>query len=187
MSSPPVDDRWAARFPRLFAEARVDYADCDLGFTTGPVPEALVSRLHLVAATREGGVVACRSVQGWRSLPGGTREPGESLVELARRELPEEAGARMTGGIELFAAHVAHSRRARPYRPHLPHPRSYWAYAVTARRWWGRRRTRPTASTWSRCWCCRRTTRPRTSRSTTRCTPTWSAWPRPCACSDAGA
>lgn len=129
--SPPVDDPWATRFPRLFAQARVDYANCDLGFTTGPVPETLVSRLHLVAATPHGTVVVCRSIQGWRFLPGGTREPGETLAELARRELWEEAGARVTGGIELFAAHVADSREAGPYRPHLPHPRAYWAYAVT--------------------------------------------------------
>lgn len=131
VSSPPVDDRWAARYPRLFAPSRVYYANCDLHFTTGPVPEALVSRLHLVVTAHDGAVVVCRSVQGWRFLPGGTREPGESLVELARRELWEEAGARIGGGVELFGAHVADSREPGPYRPHLPHPRAYWAYAVT--------------------------------------------------------
>src|SRR5690606_39645003 len=103
VTSPPVDDRWAARFPRLFAQARVDYADCDLRFTTGPVPEALVSRLHLVAATPDGGVVVCRSVQGWRVLPGGTRERGEARGERARRGRWGGAGARASGRGRLVA------------------------------------------------------------------------------------
>jgi 8-oxo-dGTP diphosphatase len=127
----PDDERWAAAFPVLYAESYVDYAGCRLGFTTLPVPDELVSRLHLVAVTPRREVIVCRSIQGWRFLPGGTREEAETLVELARRELMEEAGARMTGNVEVFAAHVADSVRDSPYRPHLPHPRAYWAYAVT--------------------------------------------------------
>ena len=122
---------WPAAFPALFADSHIDYADCRLGFTIRPVPEDLVARLHLIALTPERHVIVCRSSQGWRFLPGGTREDGESLVELARRELVEEAGARMTGPMDIFASHVADSLRSEPYRPHLPHPRSYWAYAVT--------------------------------------------------------
>jgi 8-oxo-dGTP diphosphatase len=125
------DGRWAAAFPVLFTKSYVDYADCQLGFTTRCVPDELVARLHLVAMTPQRHVIVCRSIQGWRFLPGGTREEGESLVELARRELLEEAGARMTGSVEIFASHVADNLRDGPYRPHLPHPRAYWAYAVT--------------------------------------------------------
>lgn len=125
------DGRWAAAFPALFATSYVDYAGADLGFTTLGVPDELVSRLHLVALTPQREVIVCRSLPGWRFLPGGTRENGESLVELARRELVEEAGARMGERIEIFASHVADSRRDGPYRPHLPHPRAYWAYAIT--------------------------------------------------------
>lgn len=127
----PDDDRWAAAFPALFAPSYMDYADCRLRFTTEPVPEELVSRLHLVARTPAGHVIVCRSSQGWRFLPGGTREPGETLDTLARRELREEAGARLTGRVRLFASHVADSQRDRPYRPHLPHPRAYWGYGLT--------------------------------------------------------
>lgn len=75
-------------------------------------------------------MVVCRSEQGWRFLPGGTPEPGESLEDLAGRELLEEAGAVLAGELRHFAAHVADSARATPYRPHLPHPRAYWAYAA---------------------------------------------------------
>lgn len=124
------DDHWAARFPGLFSEQYVDYADCRLTFTTAPVPDELVSRLHLVAVTPEALVVVCRSEPGWRFLPGGTREPGESLLDLAERELMEEAGARLTSGLRYFGAHRADSVLPQPYRPHLPHPRAYWAYAA---------------------------------------------------------
>lgn len=126
-----ADRRWAVAFPTLFAHSYVDYADYQLGFTTNPVPDKLVARLHLVARTPLGLVIVCRSIQGWRFLPGGTREEGETLFELARRELMEEAGARITGSVEIFASHVADSRRAGPYRPHLPHPRAYWGYGIT--------------------------------------------------------
>ena len=55
---------WSARVPRLFAPARVDYANVDLGFTTGPFDDALVSRLHMVAVTSPGELIVCTSVQG---------------------------------------------------------------------------------------------------------------------------
>lgn len=125
------DDRWRAVFPALFASGRVDYADIDITFTTQPVPTDQVSRLHVVAVTALGRVVVCRSVQGWRFLPGGTRELDETLQDLARRELLEEAGARLGGPVRPFGAHAALSRAVLPYRSHLPHPRAYWLYGVS--------------------------------------------------------
>ncbi len=121
---------WAARFPDLFRDEFVEYAASHVRCTTVAAPDELVSRLHLVAVTSCSKIIVCTSVQGWRFLPGGTREPGESLVSLARRELLEEAGAEMAGELRFFAAHVADSAREGPFRPHLPHPRTYWAYAV---------------------------------------------------------
>jgi len=124
------DEFWAARFPDLFREQYVEYADARVRYTTEGLDDDLVARLHLVALTPTGGVVVCRSVnEGW-FLPGGTREPGETLRDLARRELLEEAGAELLGEVGCFAAHVADSGRSEPFRPHLPHPQSLWAYAV---------------------------------------------------------
>jgi 8-oxo-dGTP diphosphatase len=123
-------DHWRSRFPSLFDESYVEYARCRTRYTTAPAPDELISRLHLVGVTADGEVVVCRSREGWRFLPGGTREPGESLHDLARRELWEEAGATLLGEPRYFAAHVADSDLDEPYRPHLPHPRTYWAYAI---------------------------------------------------------
>lgn len=82
-----TDRAWAERFPRLFAPNHVAYVE----FTTSSSETDDVNRLHLVAVTAEALVVVCRSAQGWRFLPGGTREPGESVHALAERELLAEA------------------------------------------------------------------------------------------------
>ena len=115
---------------RLLQPTYIDYAGCEIQYRTGSPPEDLIARLHLVARTAAGEVLVCRSVEGWRFLPGGTREPGEPVAELAARELLEEAGAALYGPVRMFGGHEAISRLDRPYRPHLPHPRAYWAYAV---------------------------------------------------------
>lgn len=122
-----MDPHWQTR---LRQPAYITYAGCDIQYRTEPPPEELISRLHLVARTSGGKVLVCRSVEGWRFLPGGTREPREPVAELAARELLEEAGAELHGPARLFGAHEAISRLDHPYRAHLPHPRAYWAYAV---------------------------------------------------------
>jgi 8-oxo-dGTP diphosphatase len=125
------DDRWSARFPDLFRDEYVDYAPwIRVRFTTEAVPQELVSRLHPVAVTPGNEVVVCRSDQGWRFLPGGTREPAKSLADLARRELIAEAGAELTGEMRYFGAHVADSMRPEPFRPQLTRQRACWAYVV---------------------------------------------------------
>ncbi|NYD41650.1 hypothetical protein [Nocardioides panaciterrulae] len=45
------DAFWSARFPDLFREAYVDYADARVRYTTELASQELVSRLHLVAVT----------------------------------------------------------------------------------------------------------------------------------------
>ncbi|HET7432844.1 MAG TPA: NUDIX hydrolase [Nocardioides sp.] len=124
-------DELAARFPRLFAPRFETYADADLEFRLEAPADEQVTRLHLVALDPDGLVVVCRSVEEWRFLPGGRRDPGESLADLARRELREEAGCTVVGEPgPVFAHQRASSRRATPYRAHFPHPVSAWGYAV---------------------------------------------------------
>jgi 8-oxo-dGTP diphosphatase len=122
---------WAERFHELFAPGYVDYADVETEFRVGVPPDELVARMHVLGLDEAGRVIVCRSVEGWRFLPGGTREPGEALPGLVRRELLEEAGCALLGEPEpAFAYLHARSRRTQPFRPHLPHPEAAWAYAV---------------------------------------------------------
>ncbi|HEY9292029.1 MAG TPA: NUDIX domain-containing protein [Microlunatus sp.] len=122
---------WAARFPELFVPSYVDYANADVTFMVGLPPDELVSRIHCIAVDSAGRLIVCRSDEEWRFLPGGKREPDEPLAETVARELLEEAGAKISGEVLIFAAQVAHSNNDGPYLPHMPHPLSYWAFAIT--------------------------------------------------------
>jgi 8-oxo-dGTP diphosphatase len=122
---------WVARFPVLFRPWFETYANADLEFRLGAPPDEQVARLHVVALDPDGLVVVCRSVEEWRFLPGGRREPGETVAEPARRELREEAGCSLLGEPgPVFAHQRATSRNPAPHQPHFTHPGSAWAYAV---------------------------------------------------------
>jgi len=121
---------WESRFPRLFEPWRVPYAPVIAQFALARPDDALISRVHVVSRA-EGGVVVCRAANGWRFLPGGTREPGETVEQIVDRELVEEAGVRRTSALTWIGAHRAVHGGPEPYRPHLPHPLAFWAYVVT--------------------------------------------------------
>ena len=120
---------WAERFPDLFAPGFWEWGELDVQFTVEEPPDELISNVHVVART-DGGIVVCGNDLGWRFLPGGTREPGETIEDLVHRELVEEAGARVTSKLTWLGGHRALHRRPAPYRPHLPHPVSFWANVV---------------------------------------------------------
>jgi 8-oxo-dGTP diphosphatase len=122
---------WAERFPDLFVPRFEGYANADLEFRLGAPPDELVNRLHAVAVDADGLVVVCRSAEEWRFLPGGRREEGESLDDVCRRELLEEAGCAVVDApSRVFAYQEATSRNQRPHRPWFSHPVSAWAYVV---------------------------------------------------------
>jgi len=120
---------WPERFPELFAPDHWAWGKLDVRYTTDVPPDELISNVHVIGRA-EGGIVVCSNDLGWRFLPGGTREPDETVDQLVHRELIEEAGARLTGPLTWLGAHQAQHRNPAPYRPHLPHPISYWATVV---------------------------------------------------------
>ena len=98
--------------------------DYTLELTLDLPPDNLVVNVRLLP-TVDGRVVVCQTEKGWRTLPGGSREPGESVAETARRELVEEAGCTTTSDITWFASYTV-TNRDRPWRPWHPFPVSAW-------------------------------------------------------------
>ncbi|MDE2901819.1 MAG: NUDIX domain-containing protein [Chloroflexota bacterium] len=77
--------------------------------------------MTVVPSTAAGWVVLVLA-DGRPEVPGGTREPGESIEATLRRELLEEAGA-LLESFRPFGVWDCLSAAEAPYRPHLPHPR----------------------------------------------------------------
>lgn len=118
----------AARHPLLHRPVRWEWASITMQFQTELPRDDLVSSTHVVAFVDEN-VILCRDQRpdGW-FLPGGTREPGESIPTSLERELVEEAGVRLLGAFHPVGAHVGVSDADQPYRPHLPHPEKAWLW-----------------------------------------------------------
>lgn len=112
----------------LQAPQQWSWAKMDVQFSIELPLDELVQSVHVVGFVGDD-IVICRDSRPdvW-FLPGGTREPGESLGNCLTRELREEAGARLTSPFQPLGAHVGTSTAAKPFRPHLPYPRSGWLW-----------------------------------------------------------
>ncbi len=116
------------RYPLLHRPDRWEWASITMRFQRELPRDDLVSSTHVVAFVGEE-VILCRDQRpGVWFLPGGTREPGESIAASLERELLEEAGARLLGAFHPIGAHVGVSDADQPYRPHLPHPEKAWLW-----------------------------------------------------------
>jgi 8-oxo-dGTP diphosphatase len=123
------DHDLATRYPRLFATQRWEWAGIDAKFSTTHPSADLVTNVHVVGFIGER-IVVCRDARGFWFLPGGTREPAESVERCADRELLEEAGARLAGPLQWLGAHHCVSDRPAPFRSHQPHPEKAWLWAT---------------------------------------------------------
>ena len=113
--------REAARFPELFAPGRWGSVSGTFRLIEAEPCDADVTNVTAVPYTARGWVVLVLG-DGRPEVPGGTREPGESIEATLRRELLEEAGA-ILESFKPFGVWDCVSTAEAPYRPHLPHPR----------------------------------------------------------------
>jgi 8-oxo-dGTP pyrophosphatase MutT (NUDIX family) len=92
-------------------------------------PAVLVGSVRSVVV-RGDRVLTMRNADGWHVLPGGRREPGETLEQTLRRELLEEAGLRIERPLQLGFMHL-HHLTPKPSGYEFPYPDVLWIVYVS--------------------------------------------------------
>lgn len=124
-------------FPNLFREIRWQTVTCRFELLDEVPPAHLISNVNLVPFKGNRWLIPRWQTGEWK-IPGGTLEPGENYLDAMRRELLEEASARLITFEPLGAWHCF-STASEPYRPHLPPSR----VLSDCRLWRGRNRWQP--------------------------------------------
>lgn len=108
------------------ADAPGDTIEIEWGPVSGRFDPAIaetdeehISNVHVLPLLGDLAVLV-RTASEWE-LPGGTREPGESIEDAVRRELDEEVGAAVRGFTPVGVLRCR-SSAPQPFRPHIPHP-----------------------------------------------------------------
>lgn len=111
-----------SEYPALARPFRWKWGPIDATFEMlGEHPEdRLISNVRIVPFVGDR-VVVLKMADGNWDHPGGTREPDEPYIETARRELLEEAGAKLIS-LTPFGLIRCHSHSEKPFRPHMAHP-----------------------------------------------------------------
>lgn len=117
--------KYAVDYPNLFAPVFWEWGPIHAQFEQldAPPPEHLISNVNVVPYVGDQWVIIRLESGAWE-IAGGTCEPDEHYLDTARRELLEEAGAKLLNSQPLGAWKCA-SEAPKPYRPHLPHPNFY--------------------------------------------------------------
>lgn len=118
-----MENDLAQRFPNLFREESSEMLQAHFETIDGVQSAHLVSNINLVPFVGDQ-VLILRLRDGSWEIPGGTLEPGEDYLNTIRRELEEEAGAKLQS-FNAFGIWRYRSSADKPYRPHLPHPESH--------------------------------------------------------------
>lgn len=84
------------------------------------VDDAMIANVCVVSFVGAQVVLTHMDTNHWNHA-GGTRKPGEAIIETARRELMAAAGAELLS-FHPFGLFESRSLADKPYRPHIPHP-----------------------------------------------------------------
>lgn len=107
--------------PRTWANGMVH-----VEYRAGLAPASMVANVRVVPFLDDGRCVLAKAAEfGWM-VPGGTREPGETPLETAVREMREEIGATLVSYRPIGADWCVTTGPV--YRPHLPHPEFCMVY-----------------------------------------------------------
>ena len=111
------------KYKHLFTPTTWEAARVAFHQGTQAPPDHLISNVTVLPFVGERCVIIRLDNGSW-DVPGGTLEPDECYLDAARRELLEEAGAKLVNA-RIIGAWECYSLANKPYRAHLPHPEFY--------------------------------------------------------------